>query len=129
MRKLNSGFFLMIMLLLSTYSTLKAQEKNNNTFIVKGNNTTADLNAYVKAMEKADFKCYHLSKTRRTLKFDTGVTVELFSIAEMLANHININSPCQIDENKLNQKAPVYQLTESGFIAEKHDDVNLYQKH
>jgi hypothetical protein len=129
MQKFNSGFILIVMFLLSAYAPIQAQEKNNSTFIVKGNNTSTDLNAYIKAMEKADFKCYHLSKTRRTLKFDTGVTVELFSIAEMLANHTNVNSPCQIDESKLNQKAPVYQLTESGFIAEKHDDVNIYQKH
>jgi hypothetical protein len=108
-------------------STLFAQEKNNSTFSVLTANRSS-VEPYIKALEKANFNCYHLKKNRRKLTFDTGVEIELFSLAEMFGKGVKFDGACAADENKLS-KAPVYHLSESGMIVELHDDIQSLKKH
>jgi hypothetical protein len=107
--------------------TGNAQEKNNSTFVVLAG-TQTDVKPYTTAVEAADFRCYHLKDHRRNLRFDNGVIVELFSITEMLGKGINFNSNCIPDESKLQGKAPLYHLTETGMIVESHDDIDFNRK-
>lgn len=123
-------FLVSIVLLIFMPGVTIAQESNNKTFIIKENSNHIDIRPYITAIEKADFNCYHLSKTRRVLTFDSGVSVELFSISEMLLNNVKINRNCVVDESQINNKqAPIYHLDKSGIIAERHDEGSSYQKH
>ncbi|OFY83624.1 MAG: hypothetical protein A3F72_05520 [Bacteroidetes bacterium RIFCSPLOWO2_12_FULL_35_15] len=106
-----------------------AQEKNNATFSVISKSKITNVEPYVKAVEAANFSCYHLRKTRRKITFDTGVVIELFSITEMMGKGVKFNASCIADESKLEKNPPIYNLSETGIIMELHDDVRSYQKH
>lgn len=106
-----------------------SQEKNNSTFSVISQSKITDVQPYIKAMEAANFSCYHLKKNRRKITFDTGLEIELFSVTEMLSKGLKFDSSCPVDEDKLEKKSPVYHLSETGIIMELHDDINSHQKH
>jgi hypothetical protein len=128
MKKIIKHFAILTILSLLSGSAF-SQEKNNSTFQVVSTSKVTNTESYIKAMEMANFNCYHLKKTRRKLTFDTGVEIELFSIAEISAKGLKFDASCAVDENKLEKKAPVYHLSESGIIMEMHDDDATHQKH
>lgn len=78
---------------------LLADEKVGQTFQIT-NSTASKLNLdkYISAVEKSDFSCFRFKKSRRILLFDDGVTLELFSIDELIKNGTALKSSCFTEE-------------------------------
>src|SRR4051812_17825594 len=108
--------FLIFAIMFYGAKTITAQEKNNSTFAIINQAGITNIQPYILAIEKANFNCYHLKKNRRKITFDTGVVVELYSLDEMHSKGVAFNSPCALDESKLQKKQPVYHLTEEGIL-------------
>lgn len=99
-----------------------SQEKNEITFRIIENGNVSDVRPYIVALENAKFECYRMKEKRRVIAFDTGVKVELYSINEVIGSGNQINNSCFIEERNLKTTQPVYVLSESGKILEKHEN-------
>jgi hypothetical protein len=99
---------------------LKAQEKNNLSYIIKDKGSVLDVQPYINAMANSDFRNHRLKNKRYTITFQTGLTIELFSATEMLANGLAVN-PAEYPESfDSSRQEPVFALAPNNFIIEYH---------
>ena len=91
--------------------------KETATFNIINNGEVSDIQPYIIAMSNANFDTYRLVDSRRIIKFDTGVEVELFS-----ANELSAKFPEKMSKIILTKKdiegiePPTYKLSPTGHI-------------
>lgn len=107
-------------LFLSIHSQIKAQEKNNLSFIIKDNGSVLNVQPYLDAMQNADMRNHRLKNKRYTITFQTGLTIELFSAAEMLENGLPVIITEFPEEFSSPRRDPVFALGANNFIIEYH---------
>jgi hypothetical protein len=109
------NLFLFVFLIVSI--NLFAQEKEGKTYrIIQGNNNP-DLLKYKSAFEKAHWDCYRTKSKPREIKFDNGITFQLFSVSEALVKGVQVPINCLTNPDKIISQ-PIYTLHESGIIME-----------
>ena len=77
-----------LILSVSSFTALYAQEKENVTYIFKNSEKITSLKDYSTAISKAQLDCYRMLNQRRSLKFDNGLIVELLSANELEKNRL-----------------------------------------
>jgi hypothetical protein len=107
-------------LFLSINSEIKAQEKNNLSFIIKDHGSVLNIQPYIDAMQNSDMRSHRLKNKRHTITFQTGLTVELFSATEMLENGLPIIISEFLEEFPSSRRDPVFALGANNFIIEYH---------
>lgn len=109
-----------IILFCFSFGLIKAQEKENISYKIINKGKVEDIQPYITAMNKADFKCYRMLNKPRKIIFDTGVEINLEAALDMAAKGIPVDRNCLTDEKKLPEKEPLYTLHQSGVIVELH---------
>lgn len=99
--------------------TLNAQEKQGETYLIKDNGSVKNVQSYIDAFNNANMKYHRLKTKRYTIIFDTGVTVELFSATELIANGRNISLSDYPDSFDSSRQEPVFLLGQNNFILEQ----------
>lgn len=116
--KMNKNFFSICILLIFSIS-LNAQEKQSETYIITDNGSVKNVQSYIDALNSANMKYHRLKNKRYTVFFDTGVTVELFSATELIANGRNISLSDYPDNFDLSRQEPIFLLGQNNFILEQ----------
>jgi hypothetical protein len=95
-------------------------QKSDNSFVITEDAQVTDIALYEKALNNADMDRYRYLDSRRVIKFQKGVVIELFSANEMIEKGMTV----QIEKIR---KAPIEKNTEpnfvlkpSGYIIEQH---------
>lgn len=98
-------------------NTSDAQEKIGKTFELNQpeDGYTVSLQKYQAAIENGDFNCFRFKTQRRTIIFDTGVILILYSATEILQGGDIPGSNCFLDDNT-ELKPMTFQLHESGIV-------------
>jgi hypothetical protein len=107
-------------LFLSIQSEIKAQEKNNLSYIIKDNGSVLNVQPYIDAMQNSDMRSHRLKNNRHTITFQTGLTIELFSAKEMLENGFPVMIAEFPEEFPSLRRDPVFALGANNFIIEYH---------
>jgi hypothetical protein len=119
--KLNTLLKTIFVFILFTFSMmLKAQEQEGKTYIITDNGSVQNIQPYIDALNSSNMKNHRLKNTRNTIIFTTGVTVKLFSAAEMIANGRTINLNDYPDSFDSNRDEPTFSLGSNNFIMEMH---------
>ncbi len=114
---------LFIPFLLCLSLTMKAQEQVNVTYRITDNGSIRDVQPYINALNTANMKYHRLKNTRYTIIFDTGVKVELFSAAELIAAGKHIDLADYPDSFDSSRQEPVFSLGQNNYIMEMHRPV------
>ena len=107
-------------------TSIKAQEEQGKTYQIINNETVKSIQPYIDAMNNSDMKYHRLRNKRNTITFNTGVSVQLFSATELVANgkKININDyPENFDPKR---DVPAFSLGSNNFIMEMHHVQSKY---
>jgi hypothetical protein len=102
---------------------MKGQEQVNVTYRITDNGSIRDVQPYINALNAANMKYHRLKNTRYTIIFDTGVKVELFSAAELIAAGKQINLADYPDSFDSSRQEPVFSLGQNNYIMEMHRPV------
>lgn len=129
MNKQNLIKFFGICVFLIFSATLNAQEKQGETYIIKDNGNVKNVQPYMDALNNADMKHHRLKDKRYIIIFDTGVTVELFSATELIANGRNINIEDYPDTFDSSYQKPIFSIGTNNFILEQHKPIMKTEKH
>lgn len=78
-------------------TTSQANEKNNETFVLKNIPAGTDITPYILAIENSQFECYRYKTDRRIFQFENGIILELFS-AEEIKNNSGFSSNCYLED-------------------------------
>lgn len=113
-----------ISLLLIFSVTLKAQEKQGETYAILDNGSVKNVQPYIDALNNANMKNHRLKDKRYTIIFETGVAVQLFSATECKTNGRNINLADYPDAFDSSRLEPVFSLGPNNFIMEAHNPTN-----
>ena len=117
-------FLIRIIIFASSFffsTSIFSQEASSSVFFqITNNGSVGDIQPYKDAIAKANWNCYRLMTKRRTLNFDSGVIVELFSVDELSAKGNKVDTSCLTDEKNISSEQPLYHLSESGIIIEMH---------
>jgi hypothetical protein len=128
-----SLLFSMIFLVAFSNNFMKAQnnksaqeqkEANGQTYTIINNGSITDIQPYIDALNHADMKYHRLKNTRTTITFNTGVTVQLFSAIEVIANGFSLNISDYPDNFESTRQEPVFSLGQNNFILEQHHPIN-----
>ena len=69
-----------------TQSRIVNQEKKSSYTVVSTGDVT-DISLYTKVLDNANFESYRLIEGRRTIRFDSGFTIELLSGKELFEKY------------------------------------------
>ncbi|MGZ4072673.1 MAG: hypothetical protein ACXVDZ_04125 [Bacteroidia bacterium] len=100
--------------------TIRAQEIKDKTYHITDNGSVKDIQPYIDALNKSNMRYHRLRNSRNTIVFNTGVTVQLFSAAEINENvHPMVLSdyPESFDSKR---DVPAFYLGPNDFIIEQH---------
>ena len=103
--------------------SMKGQEQVNVTYRITDNGSIRDVQPYINALNTANMKYHRLKNTRYTIIFDTGVKVELFSAAELIAAGKHIDLADYPDSFDSSRQEPVFSLGQNNYIMEMHRPV------
>ena len=119
--------FIFVFALFVFSTQLKAQEKQNETYLITDKGSVADVQPYIDALNNSDMKNHRLRNTRYTIIFTTGVTVQLFSAAELITNgrKINLNDYHQSFDSTRDE--PIFSLGPDNIIMEGHHVTSKHQ--
>lgn len=109
------NLFLFVFLVVSI--NLFAQEKEGKTYKVSAGANHPQLLKYKNAFEKAHWDCYRTKNKPREIKFDNGITFQLFSVSEALAKGVKLPTHCLTNPDQIISQ-PLYTIHESGIIME-----------
>ena len=109
-------FLIFAFTILST--VLKAQEHIGETYLVTNNGSVSNIQPYLNALNNSNMKYHRLKNSRYTIIFDTGVTVQLFSAVELVANGRTINISDYPESFDSNRFEPVFSLGANNYILE-----------
>lgn len=106
-------------------------EKNNETFRLINPEKVENLDNYIEALIKADFSYHRLKNDSFTIRFESGLEVEIFSASNLLSKNM-----LQHDINFYAEKYPaerytaVFKLGEGNSIIELRTSTNekIFQK-
>ncbi|MFZ5554485.1 MAG: hypothetical protein ACOZCO_15300 [Bacteroidota bacterium] len=116
--KSKSLLILTVIVAMFVASSAGAQEKMGKTFTLsKGDAMSVSLEKYQAAIESGDFNCYRFKNKRRTIVFDTGVVLELYSASEILQGGTLPANNCFMEDSYI-PKASTFSLHESGIVIE-----------
>lgn len=101
-------------------ANLLAQEAEGKTYKIISKGTVTDITPYIKALDKSDMKYHRLKYSRNIVEFNTGVQVELFSAAEMLAAGRTVPPNEYPEKFPANRDIPEFSLGPNDFIMEGH---------
>lgn len=119
---------LFIALTFSLVLSASAQEQVNVTYRITDNGSVRDVQPYINALNNASMKYHRLRNTRYTIIFDTGVKVELFSAAELIAAGRRISLSDYPDSFDSSRQEPVFSLGQNNYIMEMHHPVDKFHK-
>jgi hypothetical protein len=88
-----------LLFLLFLACTSVAQEKKDITYQITANPSNIDLTPYYSALDQADFQCFRFKTKKRELTFKSGVTLELYSIVEVVAQNISQSKSCYLADD------------------------------
>lgn len=112
------------LLLCSFASSLQIPEK---TFRVVNNGSVSDINAYETAFTKADMESYRYQNKSCTLKFDTGIEIEMYSAQELINQGHNVVLSNYKIADSPNWIQPVFRLNLDGTLTALYSKANLKQ--
>ena len=94
-----------------------SQEKMGSTFELNQPEGAyaVSLTKYQAAIESGDFNCFRFKTKRRTIVFESGVILTLYSAAEILKDGALPPNNCFLDDNP-ELKPMTFQLHESGIV-------------
>jgi len=104
--------------------TLKAQEQNGITYNIIDNGSVSNIEPYINALNNANMRYHRLKNARHTITFDTGVSVQLFSATELIANGIKINLADYPESFSSSREEPKFSLGQNNIILEPHKHGN-----
>jgi hypothetical protein len=116
---MKTNFSLVLFFLLITL-VIRAQEKQGETFRITDNGSVLNVQSYVDALSAANMKNHRLKNKRYTIIFNTGVKVELFSAAELIANGRKIDLADYPEEFDSSRQEPMFYLGQNNYIMEEH---------
>ncbi|MCW3070361.1 MAG: hypothetical protein JWO44_251 [Bacteroidetes bacterium] len=121
--KATRSFALIILFFLALPA--KSQEQANQTYRIIDNGTVQNVQPYIDALNSANMKYHRLKNTRFIITFSTGVKVELFSAAELIAAGRNINL-ADYPETFINRVEPIFSLGPNNIIMEQRPVYGKY---
>lgn len=105
---------------------MSGQEIQGQTYSITNNGTVSNIQPYIDAMNNSDMKYHRLRNTRTTIIFETGVSVELFSAAEINGTVRVLDISAFLENFPLNRDLPVFSLGPNNFIMEQHNVTSKY---
>jgi hypothetical protein len=114
--KVTRSFALIFLFLIAL--SARSQEQANQTYRIIDNGTVQNVQPYIDALNTANMKYHRLKTARFTITFSTGVKVELFSAAELIAAGRAINL-ADYPEAFVNRVEPVFSLGPNNIIMEQ----------
>ena len=121
--KATRSFALLILFFLAL--SARSQEQANQTYRIINNGTVENIQPYIDALNNANMKYHRLKNARYIITFSTGVKVELFSAAELIAAGRNINL-ADYPETFVNRIEPVFSLGPNNIIMEQRSVSGKY---
>lgn len=100
--------------------SMSAQEQNNQTYRIIDNGSVTNVQPYIDALNTANMKYHRLRNARHIITFDTGLKVELFSAAELIAAGRNVVATDYPENFSANREEPLFKLGPNNFIMEEH---------
>jgi hypothetical protein len=117
----------LLFLLLLAFSA-RSQEMVNHTYRIVDNGSVQNVQPYIDALNTANMKYHRLKNSRYTIIFETGVKVELFSAAELIATGRNINIADYPDSFDASRQEPVFILGPGNYIIEQRRSADNIKK-
>ena len=113
-------------LLLFTLSFFSASAQNKSfvekidlTYKITNPDLTTDLDSYTRALDKANLSQYRLQNKSFTLKFESGIIVEVFSAENLLSKNIVIDQSYEYPEDFSSERyESVFNLASNDNIVE-----------
>lgn len=109
-------------LVLFNMEEISAQSKTTikNSFVIHGEDLkSAELTAFTKSIENADFEQFRLQTETVILKFKNGFTLELISAKDIVVRNIkadlDVNSYTNYPASP-NYKYPLFEILPSGWV-------------
>lgn len=100
-----------------TTNNLFSQEKNLQTFKIVEAPNGVNTNAYIEAMEKADFSCYRFLNKDRIITFESGVKISLHPAMQVKISSGSSKANCYTKEEDITpENDPIFQLAANGYI-------------
>ncbi len=112
-----------IFLLVQTFLCF-SQEREGETYRITNHGTVIDIQPYVNALNAANMQYHRLKNQRNIIVFDTGVTVELFSGAELIASGREINLENYPDSFPSPRIIPQFFLGSNNYILEQRNNIS-----
>lgn len=103
-----------------------AQEEQGKTYVILDKGSVSDVQPYIDALNNANMHYHRLRDKRYTIIFDTGVTVQLFSAAELKAIGRNINLDDYPESFDSKRVEPVFSLGSNKYIMEMHRNISKF---
>lgn len=116
--------FLGISIMLFFCHSLQAQEESEVTYKIINNGSVLNIQPYVDALNNSNMHNHRLKSSRYTIVFNTGVTVQLFSAEELLANGRTITLSDYPENFDSNRNEPTFFLGANNFIMEQHSNTS-----
>ena len=99
--------------------SLKAQEEQGKTYNILDKGSVKNVQPYIDALNKSNMQYQRLRNARTTIIFNTGVSVQLFSAAELIANGRKIQLTDYPESFDSNRQEPQFSLGPNDFIMEQ----------
>jgi hypothetical protein len=102
---------------------IKAQEMKevkDQTYVITDNGSVSNIQPYIDALNNSDMRYHRLKNVRNTIVFDTGVTVQLFSATEMIAEGKALNPADYPESFDASRDVPAFSLGPNNIIMEMH---------
>ncbi len=121
---LNPAVLSLLFLFNLTFFAASAQnrsliEKENETYKITNPELTTDLGSYTRALDKANLSLYRLQNKSFTIKFESGVVVEVFSADSLLSKNIIIDQSYEYPQDFSSERyESVFSLAENDIIVE-----------
>ena len=94
-------------------------EKENETYKITNPELKTDLGVYNRALDKANLSLYRLQNKSFTIKFESGVVVEVFSADSLLSKNIIIDQSYEYPQDFSSERyESVFSLAENDIIVE-----------
>lgn len=114
----NILFFLVLFLFSSFAQQGVFKEKLNSSYTIQNIESIKNSNAYIEAINTANFNNHRLKSERNILQFEGGIKVILFSAEEVLANGMTNINPNDFPVKIENYIAPLFRLADNNYIIE-----------
>jgi hypothetical protein len=118
-----TNVFLLVIVLFSFLFSAGAQqamfkEKIGISYTLQNRDQVSNAEAYIAAMNAADFSNYRLKSERNFIEFEGNVTVVLFSAEEVKNNGISTIHPDDYPLQIVNDSPSIFRLADNNYIVE-----------